>query len=118
MPVCLGVSHQKDDFPRRSVPYQVIRGKGPLFYDTGYHYDIKTKSRYAFYRLGRQFKWRDQIFAFAKRGRIEPGEINYVLLVSSTSRHLGGATFPNINFYPDPEVRVMYTSNRKSSLIF
>ena len=28
------------------------RDKGYLLYDTGYHYDIKTKLRYGLYRLG------------------------------------------------------------------
>ena len=42
------------------------RDKGYLLYDTGYHYDIKTKLRYGLYRLGTpvQMTEKDQISSF------------------------------------------------------
>ena len=70
-----GVKNRKMTFPA-GVFLIKHRDKGYLLYDTGYHYDIKTKLRYAFYRLGTpvQMTEKDQILHLLKAKGIEPEE--------------------------------------------
>ena len=58
------------------------RDKGYLLYDTGYHYDIKTKLRYGLYRLGTpvQMTEKDQILNLLKAKGIRPEDITHVML--------------------------------------
>ena len=76
-----GVKNRKMTFPA-GVFLIKHRDKGYLLYDTGYHYDIKTKLRYALYRLGTpvQMTEQDQISHLLKAKGIKPEEINFVLL--------------------------------------
>ena len=57
------------------------RDKGYLLYDTGYHYDIKTKLRYGLYRLGTpvQMTEKDQILNLLKAKGIRPEDITHVI---------------------------------------
>ena len=64
------------------------RDKGYLLYDTGYHYDIKTKLRYGLYRLGTpvQMTEKDQILNLLKAKGIRPEDITHVMLASFLMR--------------------------------
>ncbi len=95
-----GVKNQKMTFPA-GVFLIKHRDKGYLLYDTGYHYDIKTRLRYGFYRLGTpvQMTEKDQISRLLEAKGIKPEEINYVLLSHLHPDHLGGASFfPHATF--------------------
>ena len=95
-----GVKNKKMTFPA-GVFLIKHRDKGYLLYDTGYHYDIKTKLRYAFYRLGTpvQMTEKDQISYLLRAKGIKPEEINYVILSHLHPDHLGGASFfPHATF--------------------
>ena len=115
-----GVKNRKMTFPA-GVFLIKHRDKGYLLYDTGYHYDIKTKLRYAFYRLGTpvQMTEKDQISYLLKAKGIKPEEINYVLLSHLHPDHLGGASFfPNANFILTQEVYDVYKKPKLKDLIF
>ena len=115
-----GVKNRKMTFPA-GVFLIKHRDKGYFLYDTGYHYDIKTKLRYAFYRLGTpvQMTEKDQILHLLKAKGIKPEEINYVLLSHLHPDHLGGASFfPNANFILTQEVYDVYKKPKLKDLIF
>ena len=98
-----GVKNRKMTFPA-GVFLIKHRDKGYLLYDTGYHYDIKTK---------------DQISYLLKAKGIKPEEINYVLLSHLHPDHLGGASFfPNANFILTQEVYDVYKKPKLKDLIF
>ena len=97
------------------------RDKGYLLYDTGYHYDIKTKLRYGLYRLGTpvQMTEKDQISSLLKARGIRPEDITYVMLSHLHPDHLGGAGFfPNASFLLTQEVYEVYQKPKLKDLIF
>ena len=115
-----GVKNRKMTFPA-GVFLIKHRDKGYLLYDTGYHYDIKTKLRYALYRLGTpvQMTEQDQISHLLKAKGIKPEEIKYVLLSHLHPDHLGGASFfPNATFILTQEVYDVYKKPKLKDLIF
>lgn len=91
-----GVRNQKLTFPA-GVFLIKHRKYGYILYDTGYHYDIKTKFKYVLYRLGTpvQMKYEDQIDQLLKHRGIEPDQIRYVILSHLHPDHIGGARFFN-----------------------
>ena len=115
-----GVKNQKMTFPA-GVFLIKHRDKGYLLYDTGYHYDIKTRLRYGFYRLGTpvQMTEKDQISHLLEAKGIKPEEINYVLLSHLHPDHLGGASFfPRATFILTKEVYEVYQKPKLKDLIF
>ena len=87
------------------------REKGYILYDTGYHYEIKKKARYFWYRLATpmQMKKEDQIDYLLQERGIDPAEITYVILSHLHPDHLGGAAlFPNAHFFVTQEVYEVY----------
>lgn len=90
------VTNQKLTFPA-GVFLIKHRKYGYILYDTGYHYDIKTKFKYSLYRLGTpvQMTYEDQIDQLLKRRGIDPDQIRYVILSHLHPDHIGGAKFFN-----------------------
>ena len=58
------------------------REHGYILYDTGYHYEIKSKLLYLYYRIGTpmQMKKEDQIDCLLQATGISPDDISYVIL--------------------------------------
>lgn len=115
-----GVKNKKMTFPA-GVFLIKHRDKGYLLYDTGYHYNIKTKLRYGFYRLGTpvQMTEKDQISYLLKAKGIRPEEITYVMLSHLHPDHLGGASFfPNAQFILTQEVFEVYQKPKLKDLVF
>ena len=115
-----GVKNKKMTFPA-GVFLIKHRDKGYLLYDTGYHYNIKTKLRYGFYRLGTpvQMTEKDQISYLLRTKGIRPEEITYVMLSHLHPDHLGGASFfPNAQFILTQEVFEVYQKPKLKDLVF
>ena len=76
-----GIPNEKMQFPA-GVFLIHHREKGYILYDTGYHYEIKKKARYFWYRLATpmQMKKEDQIDYLLQERGIDPAEITYVIL--------------------------------------
>ena len=79
-----GIPNEKMQFPA-GVFLIHHREKGYILYDTGYHYEIKKKARYFWYRLATpmQMKKEDQIDYLLQERGIDPADITYVILSHS-----------------------------------
>ena len=105
-----GIPNEKMQFPA-GVFLIHHREKGYILYDTGYHYEIKKKARYFWYRLATpmQMKKEDQIDYLLQEREIDPASISYVILSHLHPDHLGGAAlFPNAHFFVTQEVYEVY----------
>ena len=97
------------------------RKYGYILYDTGYHYDIKTKFKYSLYRLGTpvQMKYEDQIDQLLKHRGIDLDQIRYVILSHLHPDHIGGAKFFNqATFIVTRETYDTYKHHYIKDLIF
>ena len=86
------------------------REKGYILYDTGYHYEIKNKARYFWYRLATpmQMKKEDQIDYLLQERGIDPAEITYVILSHLHLTISAEQPFPNAHFFVTQEVYEVY----------
>ena len=115
-----GIPNEKMQFPAGVFLIQ-HREKGYILYDTGYHYEIKKKARYFWYRLATpmQMKKEDQIDYLLHERGIDPASISYVILSHLHPDHLGGAAlFPNAHFFVTQEVYEVYQKPKFKDLIF
>ena len=115
-----GIPNEKMQFPA-GVFLIHHREKGYILYDTGYHYEIKKKARYFWYRLATpmQMKKEDQINYLLQERGIDPASISYVILSHLHPDHLGGAAlFPNAHFFVTQEVYEVYQKPKFKDLIF
>ena len=115
-----GIPNEKMQFPA-GVFLIHHREKGYILYDTGYHFEIKKKARYFWYRLATpmQMKKEDQIDYLLQERGIDPAEITYVILSHLHPDHLGGAAlFPNAHFFVTREVYEVYQKPKFKDLIF
>ena len=115
-----GIPNEKMQFPA-GVFLIHHREKGYILYDTGYHYEIKKKARYFWYRLATpmQMKKEDQINYLLQERGIDPASISYVILSHLHPDHLGGAAlFPNAHFVVTQKVYEVYQKPKFKDLIF
>jgi len=115
-----GIPNEKMQFPA-GVFLIHHREKGYILYDTGYHYEIKKKARYFWYRLATpmQMNKEDQIDYLLQERGIDPADISYVFLSHFHPDHLGGAAlFPNAHFFVTQEVYEVYQKPKFKDLIF
>ena len=115
-----GVRNRKLTFPA-GVFLIKHKHEGYILYDTGYHYDIKTKLRYSLYRLVTPVKMKreDQIISLLREKGIRASDIRYVILSHLHPDHIGGAKFfPFATFILTKQVHDTYKNRGIKDLIF
>lgn len=115
-----GVRNRKLTFPA-GVFLIEHRRYGYILYDTGYHYDIKTKLRYSLYRLVTpvQMTRQDQIIKLLSYKGIRASDIRYVILSHLHPDHIGGAKFfPYATFILTRQTYDVYKHSGIKDLVF
>lgn len=115
-----GVRNRKLTFPA-GVFLIKHEHEGYILYDTGYHYDIKTKLRYSLYRLvtSVQMTREDQIISLLRENGIRHSDIRYVMLSHLHPDHIGGAKFfPYATFILTKKAYDTYKHRDIKDLIF